>query len=292
MTGERAHPFEHLWDYADPVKSEAAFRACLRESDLPRPVRAELLSQISRACCLQRRHADAQRALDEATALLEPGASRSRVRCLLEQGRLWNEMEMRQRCVSCFEDAWAMACACGEDFHAVDAAHMLGYVLGGDDSVHWHEVGLARARESSDARTRRWLFRLCVNLGKKYADMGRTDRALSVLAEALAVCEEQGLPAERRRDVRWNVAYAHRRAGDVEAAERLQRELEAEIAAAGAPPDGYVFEELAECLLALGREEEARPYFARAWELHRKDPWFPPTELARLERIRGLAGRA
>jgi len=45
-----------------------------------------------------------------------------------------------------------------------------------------------------------------------------------------------------------------------------------------------------ECLLALGRTREARRAFARAYELLSRDPWFPPTETARLERIRRLAG--
>lgn len=66
----------------------------------------------------------------------------------------------------------------------------------------------------------------------------------------------------------------------------------AEVAATMPKPDGYVFEEIAECLLALGREEEARDYFARAYEQHKDDPWFPPTDPARLQRIPELgAGR-
>jgi Flp pilus assembly protein TadD len=53
-------------------------------------------------------------------------------------------------------------------------------------------------------------------------------------------------------------------------------------------PDGYVHEEVAECLLALGRETEAGLHFARAYALLAKDPRFPPGEKARLERIREL----
>jgi len=42
-----------------------------------------------------------------------------------------------------------------------------------------------------------------------------------------------------------------------------QTELLAELDALG-ETDGYVLQEVAECLLALGRDEEARPFLARA----------------------------
>ena len=47
-----------------------------------------------------------------------------------------------------------------------------------------------------------------------------------------------------------------------EALARL-RELEAELSAAG-ETDGFVPEEIAENLLALGRTDDARPFFAQA----------------------------
>jgi hypothetical protein len=52
--------------------------------------------------------------------------------------------------------------------------------------------------------------------------------------------------------------------------------------------DGYVFEEIAECLLALGRDDEARPSFARAYELLSRDP--DEVDPVRLERLRALGG--
>lgn len=290
MSDDAAYPFEKLWNFADPAGTEAAFRRYLGESDLPDPHRAELMTQISRACCLQRHHAEAREALDAARPLLAPGASRARVRWLLEMGRLENELGTEDRGVARFEEAWRLARECGEDFYAVDAAHMLGYVLDGEESVRWHETGLARVRESDDARTKRWHFRLLGNLGRQYVGMGRFDEALRVYGEAKEVCEVQDLSAETRRDARWNIAHAHRHAGEVPRALGILRELEAEVAATAPKPDGYVFEEIAECLLALEREEEARSYFARAWEQHRDDPWFPPTDPSRLRRIRELGG--
>lgn len=76
MSDDALYPFEKLWNYADTAGTEAAFRKYLHESDLPDPHRTELLTQISRACCLQRHHREAQEALDEAPRLgSAPGGS-------------------------------------------------------------------------------------------------------------------------------------------------------------------------------------------------------------------------
>jgi hypothetical protein len=42
--------------------------------------------------------------------------------------------------------------------------------------------------------------------------------------------------------------------------------------------DGYVFEEIGECLLLLNRSEEASLYFARANTLLSQDPWLAEKE--------------
>ena len=47
-------------------------------------------------------------------------------------------------------------------------------------------------------------------------------------------------------------------------------------------------EQAAECLLALGKGEEATPYFARAWELLAADAWMRSHEAERLKRLKML----
>jgi tetratricopeptide (TPR) repeat protein len=53
--------------------------------------------------------------------------------------------------------------------------------------------------------------------------------------------------------------------------------------------DGFVYEELAECLLVLGRADEARAHFARAHAMLSQDPWLVRNEAARLERLAKFA---
>ena len=60
------------------------------------------------------------------------------------------------------------------------------------------------------------------------------------------------------------------------------------MAAAGAPEDGYLFEELGENALVL-EDTAAAEYFARAWFLLSQDEWFKANEAERLARLKRLA---
>ena len=73
-------------------------------------------------------------------------------------------------------------------------------------------------------------------------------------------------------------------------AHEILRELEAEHTAMGSV-DGYVVEEIAENLAALGNPEEAGPYFKRAFDELSKDDWFVKNEASRLEQLEARAGK-
>jgi len=68
----------------------------------------------------------------------------------------------------------------------------------------------------------------------------------------------------------------------------MQRALLEEWRADGGEA-GYVSEELGECLLALGRADEARPHFAEAYRLLSADHSFADADAERLARMRALA---
>jgi hypothetical protein len=51
-----------------------------------------------------------------------------------------------------------------------------------------------------------------------------------------------------------------------------------------------VFEEIGECLLAMNRQEEARPYFRKAYEILLQDSWLVGSEPERLVRLKELGG--
>ena len=55
-------------------------------------------------------------------------------------------------------------------------------------------------------------------------------------------------------------------------------------------PDGWISEEYAECLLAAGHVNEAKPHFKVAYDRQKNVAWALKNEPAKLERLRRLAG--
>jgi tetratricopeptide (TPR) repeat protein len=229
--------------------------------------------------------------LDDLTARLDDAPPVVRVRYLLERGRTLNSSGRSAAAQPLFLQVWEAARACGEDGFAVDAAHMIAIVEQGDESLRWNETALALARSSTNPRARRWRASLLNNLGWTWHGRGEYAHAHGLFEEALAARLESGKPSEI--DVaRWCVARSLRSLGRVEEALESQRALLRDKEAAGRRSDGYVLEEVAECLLALGRADEAQPWFGLAWGALSTDPWLAEREPERLERLRRLGGEA
>jgi tetratricopeptide (TPR) repeat protein len=281
---------DELWDYDHPAETEAKFRALLPARAANRDDHAQLLTQIARALGLQRKFDEAHQTLDTAEALLTADMVRARVRYLLERGRVFNSSGQPDRAQPFFLEAWERARAGGEDFYAVDAAHMLAIVAPPDQQMAWNLKALAHAEQSADARARNWRGSLYNNIGWTHHDAGEFDEALAMFEKALRFREEQG--REREIDIaQWCVARALRSLGRIEAALQVQRSLRAKHEHAG-ERDGFVLEELGECLLALNRPDEARPHFAAAYEELCKDPWLAANEPTRLQRLKELGSIA
>lgn len=281
--------FDELWDYDDPAASEARFRALLPDliAGGDESLRAQLLTQIARALALQRRFDEARAILAQAEARLDAAGERARVRWLLETGRCHNSSGSPERSLAFFLEAWELASQCGEDFHAVDAAHMLAIVEAApEDRLAWTMRALELAESSDDPRVGKWPGSLHNNIGWTWHEQGDYARALEHFRKALVWRERQGDLATIRI-ARWCIARCLRSLARPDEALTMQRAL-LEAYRAEDAPDGYVYEELGECLLLLGRESEARPWFARAHSELSQDPWLQAEEgnrLARLERL-------
>jgi tetratricopeptide (TPR) repeat protein len=276
-----------LWDFGNAAASEARFRTLLERVGGDPESAAVVRTQIARTQGLQRRFDEAHATLDEVEGAPAARGARVAVRLALERGRLLKTAGDPARSRPYFAAAWERAQAAGEEALAADAAHMLGNVEPlPADQVTWNERALALAESSSDPLARRWSGPVLNNLGWTLHRMGRLAEALAVFERALAAHTEVGSPV-RVRVARWCVARALRSVGRLDEALAAQRALEADCAAADAP-DGFVFEEIAECLLALGRGEEARPWFARAHEELALDAPLAASEPERLARLREL----
>jgi tetratricopeptide (TPR) repeat protein len=287
--------FDALWNYDQPDETERAFRDILQQTETKAPLayRLELLTQVARTQGLQRRFADAHATLDEVQAYLSDELAVARIRYLLERGRVFNSSGQPDRARPLFIDAWHLASdhadhsGTAASFYAVDAAHMLGIVEPGEAGLVWNLRALDAAERSTEPRVRRWRGSLYNNIGWTYHDAGQYERALAMFESALVCREEEGHASEIRI-ARWAVARALRSLGRIQEALDRQIGLLHELNAAGAS-DGYMHEEIGECLLALGQGEEARPHFARAFEVLSADPWLAEAGPARLARLQALS---
>ncbi len=278
--------FDSMWDYDHPADTEIKFRELLPASESDKSYHAQLLTQIARAEGLQRKFDEAHATLNEAEALLTNDLTRARIRYLLERGRVYNSAGHPDKAKPIFQQAYDLALASGEDFYAVDAAHMMAIVEPPEHQLEWNLRAIELAEKSADPRARKWLGSLLNNLGWTYHDSGQYETAFDTFQKALKWREEQG-DAETTRIARWCVARALRSLKRIEEAHTMQTVLLKEYDEAGAK-SGYVYEELAECLHALGRTDEAQPHFALAYTELSKDAWLEKNEPERLQRLKKL----
>jgi tetratricopeptide (TPR) repeat protein len=276
-----------FWEYSDPAASEARFRAALTQA--AGDERLELLTQIARTHSLRQRFDAAHAQLDEIEPHLATAGAAPRARYALERGRTFNSAGDKTRASAQFHQAWNIAAAAALDGLAVDAAHMLAIVEPAAEAARWTERGLALARRSDDPKARGLLPALLNNHAWNLFDEGRPAEALPVFREAEHAWHATGRQPQGRIAT-WSVGRALRALQRFDDALELQRRLEREWQQAGVA-DGYVFEEIAENLEALGRAREATDYFGRAAAELGKDAAFERNEPARWQRLTSLAAR-
>ncbi|SYZ74064.1 conserved hypothetical protein [Candidatus Zixiibacteriota bacterium] len=281
--------FDSLWNYDNPAETENKFRELLPDIKISGDTGyyAELLTQIAHTQGLQQKFDSAHATLDTVQKLLESAGERAHVRYLLERGRVFNSSGKAADAVPLFAQAWELALKEHFDFYAVDAAHMLGIAAPAGQQMAWNEKALALAEKSSDPRARKWQGSLYNNIGWTYFDQKKYYTALDLFQKAVDFRREQGAPIPLRI-AEWCVAKTYRMLGKVDTALAIQQRLQKEWQESGDDNDGYVYEELGECLLALDRADEAVPHFAKAYEILSKDIWMTRDEPARLERLKEL----
>jgi len=287
MTYITAMAFDDLWDYDDPAGTEAKFRK-LRpelESAGDRSALVQLDTQIARTLSLQRKFGEAHALLNGIEPELDSLDPVVRVRWLLERGRTFNSSGKKEPAKKAFLEAWVLGQSIQAEAFAVDAAHMVAIVEEGDEAIHWNELALDYERSLEDPRAKRWKGSLLNNLGWTYHDQGEHAHALELFEEALAFRHEEG--KDNLIDIaEWCVARELRALGRTTEALARQKELLRAKEAAGRGNAGYVYEELGECLQELGREEDARPWFAKAYAELSKDPWLQANEKERLDSLK------
>lgn len=281
--------FDALWDYNNPEQTEIKFRELIptaKQSD-NLSYYAQLLTQIARTQGLQYKFEDAHQTLDSVETILTDDLILARIRFLLERGRVYNSSNYPDKAKPLFLEALEIAEANKKDFYAIDAIHMLQIVEPPEKQIEWANKTIELAEKSTDQRAKNWLGPLYNNTGWTYHDLKEYDRALEMFKKSLKLREESNniysiIIAE------WCIARTYRSLSRIDEALDIQSALEKEIEEEGFEPDGYVFEELGECLLLLGEKEEAQKYFKLAYDILSKDEWLVRNEHKRLERLKEL----
>ncbi len=291
MTMEELPPVNSYWDYSDPAASEAAFREAVANAEASGndAYAAEAMTQLTRSLGMQRNFEAAQSVLDELAPKLMDEMTVPGIRFELEQGRVLNSSGNPTASLAHFQRALELADAAGEEFYAVDAAHMLGIAAEPEDAIRWNERAMKMAESASDERARGWLGPLYNNLAWTYSDLGDHEKALGIFEKDIQFRESRGLDFEASI-ARWSAAKMMRFLGRVDEALVIQQELATHPLRQGKPAEGYSHEEIGECLLQLGREDEAKPHFAIAYERLHEDQWLQANEADRLARLKSLGG--
>ncbi len=281
--------FMAQWDYQDPAATALRFHALLPETRTAADLQLELelLTQIARTHSLQRQFAEAHQLLDEIEPRLTDATPRARIRALLERGRTFNSAGDKTKARALFEQAWQQGLKCKELFLAIDAAHMIAIAAPLEEQSRWHQLAMELAERSSDEKVRGWLATLYNNQGWTLFELGRFDEAKTFQQKCLAWHLQHNQPA-KAFIARWSLARLTRAQGQHEQALAELLQLKADMAEAGEPEDGYLFEELGENALVLD-DPAAAEYFARAWFLLSRDGWLKANETARLARLKRLA---
>jgi len=279
--------FQELWDYGDAAGTETKMREALAAMGADSPgLNLELKTQISRTLGLQQKFGEAQALLDEVQAALAPEMETARVRYLLERGRVFRSSGSPEKANVPFEEAYELAARVGLDYYTVDAAHMMAILSTGEAAEEWFRRGVAAAEASSNEAAQGWLGPLYNNLGWTYHDGGDYEAALGIFEKSLAWRRNEGREPGIRI-ARYCVAKTHRSLGRVEEALAENESILADFGKDEAP-DGFVHEEMGECLYLLGRKDDAAPHFAKAYELLSDDPWLQRDEPDRLKRLQEL----
>jgi tetratricopeptide (TPR) repeat protein len=284
--------FDEWWDYNKPQETEQIFREVLPLAEESTNVAyyIELLTQIARAQGLQGNFGQGHETLDRARKLLDPTFQRPRVRYLLERGRLYNSSQNPDDAAPLFLEAFDVALEAGEESLAVDAAHMIAIVKPLDQKLEWNLRAMEIAETASEEKARGWLGSLYNNIGYTYLEQKAYDSALAYFEKLLAFC------IERDDDTfaaiaSWFIAKTYRLMGDPEAALARQLALLEQQDAAG-EKSAYTYEELGECYLALGDDDNRRKFFALAYDAFLSDPQYNFVvryEKDRIDRLKELS---
>lgn len=282
--------FDSLWNYSNPAKTCELFDDLIpaaKESGNTEYF-LQLLTQIARTQGLQDDFVEAHLTLDEVQEAITADTPVAKIRYFLERGRVFNSSKEKDNALVMFARAFELALEAKQDNYAVDAAHMLAIAESAPEKkMEWNLKAMTLAENSQDKKAQGWLGSLYNNTAWTYHDSQKYDQALELFKKALTFREERG-EATAIRIAKWSVARTLRSQKKLDEAFEIQSQLKSELDQAG-QKDVYVYEELGEIALALGKTDDSKEYFRLAYNLFSKDESFKSNQADRFKRVHELS---
>lgn len=281
-----------VWDYSDAAGTQTRFEELAREAEAAGKdtYRAEVMTQVARCQGLQGKFDEARATLDAVSATMAAEYPRVRLRIALERGRILRSSGDAAAARPLFVEAWEVGRESAEDFLACDAAHMVAIVSSLEEAVRWTASARELALASADENSRHWLGPLHNNLGWAYYEAGDYDSALAQFELSQEGYRKRPDKEAEVLIARYSIGKTLRALGRYQESVETQNQVRLAFEARG-ESDGYVYEELAEGYLALGKEMEACQAARRAFEILSGDGWFVENEPDRLERMRTMGAK-
>jgi tetratricopeptide (TPR) repeat protein len=281
-----------FWDFADLNRTESNIRARLPSEEGPwTPKDLEALTQLGRLQGLQGNLSQARATLEKARQRINEISGEARLRpetrVLLELGRVLCLGMTPTKAQNFFNEAWELATASHDAFFAIDAALMLSISQPPKSKNEWLQKAMMLAQETKAGQGKLWLAQLYTMEGWHAFDFRQFDKALESFEKALAEPRQPG--DEKKYFVnRWCRARALRAVNRNQEAYEIQQTLLGESTEAGSN-NGHVYLEVAECLQALNRHEEAKAFFESAHKELSADGWYSDNKASELGRMMYLA---
>lgn len=278
-----------LWNYQFPNDTENKFRELLLREDVQKnsTYKNELLTQIARTLGLQRKFEEGHQLLNTIEKDLTTENSTVFIRYHLERGRLLNSNNQLKKAFALFKRAWKFGVENNEEYYSIDALHMMAIAAPSNEKIKWQEEGIKLAETTKDPRGKKWLGSLYNNTAWNYHDdLKDYPKAMEMFKKTLdwqiANGNENSIGIAK-----WCIARCHRSLNEIDIAFEKLKQLLTEKG--GVDGTGYIYEEIGECLLALTKNSESKPYFKKAYDLLSQDEWLQANQENRLTRLKQLS---
>lgn len=280
--------FDQLWDYAHPDVTERKFRELLPEAERAGNLSYlhQLQTQIARCQGLQNKFDDCHGTLNGVEKQLTNDVPVAWIRYLLERGRAFNSSNQPDKARPLFVVALDRATTAQEIGYAIDAAHMVAIVETDlNAQVDWNCKALSLAQ--NDPRQQRWLPTILNNLGETYRARKEYEKALDCFEKRAQVFRDR----HREPDIftMKDIARMNRLLGRLDVALAIIEPIAKDLKSKN-QPDGYISAEYGQCLAAVGRQDDARPFLIEAFQMLSKDNYMVKNEPEELQRIKESAG--